>query len=80
MQCLVIIFFPNSVQIATCLSSALNNRCGRRPVLIVTECIMSVALVAFGGYSYLQLHKPEAAEAAAWLPLVAMAAFILAFR
>ena len=65
---------------ATCLSSWLNNRAGRRPVLVVTECVMAASLAAFGAHAYLSTHKPGAAEASAWLPLASLATFIVAFR
>ncbi len=66
--------------VAVTFSSLINNRIGRRPVLITTEIILALALAVFGAFSYLQTSKPSLAESLGWLPLASMALFMVAFN
>lgn len=68
--------------LATAASALVVNRVGRIPTLLVTQSLMTVALLAFGAFFYLKAGSPPSSAVTSslgWLPLTALAVFITAF-
>lgn len=64
---------------ATAASAAVVNRIGRRPTLILTQSLMTAALLVFGAFFYVKASHPETAASLGFVPLSALVVFITAF-
>jgi sugar porter (SP) family MFS transporter len=64
---------------ATIISSFTVNHMNRRFTLISTQAVMTLSLVAFGAFFYLKKYSPQAAMSLEWVPLTALAFFIISF-
>ena len=65
--------------VATIASAFVVNKAGRRPTLILTQAVMTLALAALGYFFYVKSYYPEDAANIGWIPIISMLLFVIAF-
>jgi sugar porter (SP) family MFS transporter len=65
--------------VATLLGSFLVDRTGRKILLVISSCFMTLMLFALGIYFYLLDHKSDVIESLSWLPLTSLCVHLIAY-
>ncbi|KAG8227209.1 hypothetical protein J437_LFUL003415 [Ladona fulva] len=69
-----------AVQIlASWVETALADRAGRRPLLLLSCLLSSASLITLGVHAYLDVHDHAAAVKLSWLPIASLIVYIIAY-